>query len=806
MIVPVCIRPLCVFALSLIAFGGIVSPAAAQVVLYQNDFNAGEASLAGLTPYYTTNSAYPATATVSVVNGQLKLATTGLVHAGVSRDLRTGNPAFRPRLHENYGLLTWSFNVSNQDGGFNNSFKVILATSSADPYALQSYGYEFGGGGYVGNRMILRRYSYGVGGGSADFVDILSGLGPLPMKGTYRITFDPATRVWSVYGSTGLTYADPTQVGTLLGSGVDPVPVTESLPYTMLVSSTTGAAYFDNFRVTLDLGANRAPVTRPDEARFNGESSLLIDALANDDDPEGKPLRIAAVSTPAHGTVEIVPGLDGELDKLRYTPSPGALYTGDSIVYTVSDSEGLTATGEVAIPPVTLDSGERIHLFVTPGETVTLSLREGLTEPGPWRVLSVQPPVRGTIDNGADDTLGAMARARYHAPADLFRDDQFTAFIINGNGLVLNRVVKVIPALKGRFEALFTHTESPRAVEGRFIVSLTQNRQFSARVQWRGKTIRFKGQLDAGGYFETYPEGPILQLREHNGAIAMRSAIPGFLNERYLLDGRSANRPRTESPVVLPSVHQTRTLEQSPIGWYAESRRVAYSAPGKLAGCYTMVLPASNGSATATGESLAMGHGWGVANLYSSGAFLVSGVTGDGFKFTGAGTLRSDRSLLFYGPIPSSRKEVQGGLAGQLLFRNIENTSDADGLLHWIPGYSPSAGDDVLGLARLQKAIFSRYTPQSGQVPTGDPARVLERSFRIPNAWFPVTLIPTGFTGARPHFLLYATVHSPSGRFRGSLAAPRGSVQESFSGVFFQKTRSASGTLMTKGRPRAVSM
>lgn len=88
---------------------------------------------------------------------------------------------------------------------------------------------------------------------------------------------------------------------------------------------------------------NGAPSAADDVATVDYESSAnLIDVLANDSDPDNDTLIITAVSTPAHGSVEITAG------GISYTPMAG--YSGaDSFTYTISDGRGGSATASVAV-------------------------------------------------------------------------------------------------------------------------------------------------------------------------------------------------------------------------------------------------------------------------------------------------------------------------------------------------------------------------------------------------------------------------------------------------------------------------
>ena len=87
---------------------------------------------------------------------------------------------------------------------------------------------------------------------------------------------------------------------------------------------------------------NPAPVAANDTASGNEDTPLRIDVLANDRDPDGDPLRVTTASA-GNGTVTINP--DGSLNYV-----PDANFNGsDTIIYSITDSEGGTSTATVSI-------------------------------------------------------------------------------------------------------------------------------------------------------------------------------------------------------------------------------------------------------------------------------------------------------------------------------------------------------------------------------------------------------------------------------------------------------------------------
>lgn len=90
-----------------------------------------------------------------------------------------------------------------------------------------------------------------------------------------------------------------------------------------------------------------------DDNGFVTVNAITIGVLTNDSDPDGDPLRIDAVTQPAHGSV-VIDVVAAGLDTVTYTPEQG--YEGsDSFTYTIRDGNGGTDTAtvslDVLVPP-----------------------------------------------------------------------------------------------------------------------------------------------------------------------------------------------------------------------------------------------------------------------------------------------------------------------------------------------------------------------------------------------------------------------------------------------------------------------
>lgn len=234
------------FLCPLLLFGGMLSTTATTV--YLNNFNSGNVSLAGLSIVDESGSS-----SVGVVAGELRIHPGGYPSTYVIANTASFGAPYSSILKNNPGTVTWAFNVSNQDesAGANNGFFFCVGSSSVNPLVYTSSSYLLFGGCFVGNRMEFN----GVGSGFPSVVlfDVPSdeGLAPLPSKGSFRITYEPSTDLWSVYGKMDSEYVDPTTVTTLLGSVVDNTITSVPLPYMVWGGQNLGVDFFDNISVTV---------------------------------------------------------------------------------------------------------------------------------------------------------------------------------------------------------------------------------------------------------------------------------------------------------------------------------------------------------------------------------------------------------------------------------------------------------------------------------------------------------------------------------------------------------------------------
>ena len=108
--------------------------------------------------------------------------------------------------------------------------------------------------------------------------------------------------------------------------------------FTYTISDGNGGT--DTAQVTVTV--NRGPKAVDDSAVTTEGSSVQIDVLSNDTDPDGDTLKIISVGNPAHGSAVI------NSNKITYTPNPG--FTGsDTFDYVMADSKGGVDRAEVTV-------------------------------------------------------------------------------------------------------------------------------------------------------------------------------------------------------------------------------------------------------------------------------------------------------------------------------------------------------------------------------------------------------------------------------------------------------------------------
>ena len=180
---------------------------------------------------------------------------------------------------------------------------------------------------------------------------------------------------------------------------------------------------------------NRAPVAKDDGFSLNQDTIALFDVLANDSDPDGNPLTITTVSTPAHGVASVSGG------KVSYQPLPG--YVGvDSFSYTIADDKGATGS---AIANITVRSTNRQPVAVEDTYYVNAISATALNVLGndfdpdgdALTIVSFTQPSTGSIKLGSNGSL-------VFTPVRPFLATQFSYTVSDGKGGTATAIVTLI--------------------------------------------------------------------------------------------------------------------------------------------------------------------------------------------------------------------------------------------------------------------------------------------------------------------------------------------------------------------------
>jgi Ca2+-binding RTX toxin-like protein len=184
-------------------------------------------------------------------------------------------------------------------------------------------------------------------------------------------------------------------------------------------------------RVVID----RPPEAVDDVASTDEDTSVIINVLDNDTDPNGDPLTVISAIA-ENGTVEI--NQDGTL---TYTPNDD--FNGDdTITYVISDPAGNTDTGEVALTaaPVNDDPDARDDEATTPFNTAVVIpiLANDIDVDGDPLTITTATSPNGDVVINADGTVTFTPNTGFTGNAEI------SYSISDGNGGVDSAVVAVV--------------------------------------------------------------------------------------------------------------------------------------------------------------------------------------------------------------------------------------------------------------------------------------------------------------------------------------------------------------------------
>lgn len=213
----------------------------------------------------------------------------------------------------------------------------------------------------------------------------------------------------------------------------------DSAPGTSTTTSTPGPSVTTTSTTVPGVLANVPPLARDDRATLAEDTSVRVDVLANDSDPDGnlEPATLAVVGSPALGSASV------QAARITYVPSPNR-HGNDRIEYRICDAAGAcsTASVSVVISPVNDAPTTPDLALTTPGGTL-VSSPLGYTDidGDPIRcALSTAPPV------GAATVPADCSRFSYQPPVGFSGDVPVAIDVSDGTVTVRATVnVTVLP-------------------------------------------------------------------------------------------------------------------------------------------------------------------------------------------------------------------------------------------------------------------------------------------------------------------------------------------------------------------------
>jgi hypothetical protein len=247
---------------------------------------------------------------------------------------------------------------------------------------------------------------------------------------------DPEGDAINVIGST------PPSNGTITLSGgvftyTPNAGFTGTDTFTYTIDDALGATDIATVTVSVGMTGPNTVDAVDDAYTTDEDTSLIVDVTTNDTDPQGDPITVTAVGTPANGTAVLQP--DGTV---KYTPNADFFGT-DTFTYTVTDGNGATdvATVTVTVDPVNDNPDSEDDLVVTQGDDpVTIPVLDNDTDPDgdPLDIIDISTPTNGTVTENPDGTLS-------YDPNDGFTGtDTFTYTVSDGNGGTDSSTVTVV--------------------------------------------------------------------------------------------------------------------------------------------------------------------------------------------------------------------------------------------------------------------------------------------------------------------------------------------------------------------------
>lgn len=198
--------------------------------------------------------------------------------------------------------------------------------------------------------------------------------------------------------------------------------------FTYQISDGNGGVAVATVTVTVT-NSNAPPTAVDDAAQLLQGQTTSVSVLANDTDPDGDALTVSLLTPPTNGTAVVQAD-----NSIAYTPLPAFSGT-DSIVYSVADGSGGTATATVALtvsavivnnPPIANDDIAQ----ATQDLAVNFNILANDSDPdGDALTVSIATPPAGGTASVLDD-----GRIRYVPLASFTGSDSIVYTVDDGNG------------------------------------------------------------------------------------------------------------------------------------------------------------------------------------------------------------------------------------------------------------------------------------------------------------------------------------------------------------------------------------
>jgi hypothetical protein len=328
-----------------------------------------------------------------------------------------------------------------------------------------------------------------------------------------------------------------------------------------------------------------------------------------------------------------------------------------------------------------------------------------------------------------------------------------------------SRKVRFRKSASGDDYSGFLASADGRKILGRFEgIVLKETRDFSARMIFGNTNYALKGRINKKGRYSK------VITPEKGKDVTVNLRLVKTESGNYKLRGTVQRGKKTAVVVVVKS-----------------------GQVDSLAGRYTLLIPGEEAASTKP-----QGHGYGAMQVMSGGTAKLTGLLGDGSKWTAECNVTSDGEMPLFSTLYLDDKGWVGGLVS---FRDIEGVSDCDGTVHW-----RKPGNKKNRFSLVRDLIGSRYKRE--RVIAGDPATKpnvmadvgagdgdASQAWELAwNAGNKKRLVYTGSGGAK------LIVRRKKGLTEFYLTDPQLGQTKVGDGVVFQKQDIAAGTYHAQGK------